>query len=77
MLLKASILTITALLISLSAATAAKPGKGEKGDICKGGADYNADEVVKKFDKNGDNKLTLEEFSAMKKFAKESDPKAP
>lgn len=73
MLLKASILTITALMISLSAATAAKPGKGDKG---KGGTDCNADEVVKKFDKNGDNKLTLEEFSAMKKFTKESDPKA-
>ncbi len=70
--IKSSILTIAALVASISIATAAKPEKGEKG---KGGA-YNPEEIVTKFDKNADKKLSLEEFSAMKKFAKEADPKA-
>jgi hypothetical protein len=70
--LKTILLTLTALTLSLSAANAAKPGKGEKGSK----TDYNPEEVVKKFDKNADNKLSLEEYSAMKKFSKEADPKA-
>ncbi len=37
---------------------------------------YHADAVIKLFDKNDDGKLSLQEFSAMKKFATEKDPAA-
>ena len=37
---------------------------------------YHADAVIKLFDKNDDGKLSLPEFSAMKKFAAEKDPAA-
>lgn len=72
MFIKSSILTVAMLVIGLGTIHAAKPEKGKKG---KGG-DYNTDEIVKTFDKNADSKLSLEEYSAMKKFAKETDPKA-
>jgi EF hand len=70
---KSTTIALTAFTLSLGALQAAKPAKAAKPG--KEGP-YDAAEVVKKFDKNADNKLSLEEFSAMKKFSKETDPKA-
>ena len=69
-----SITTIVAVLALGSLGLQAKD-KAAK-DAPKGGTDYKPEEVVKKFDKNADSKLSLEEFSAMKKFAKDKDPAA-
>ena len=67
-----SITTIVAVLAlgSLGLQAKDKPAKAGKG------ADYKPEEVVKQFDKNADSKLSLEEFSAMKKFQKDKDPAA-
>ena len=67
-----SICTIVAVLAlgSLGLQAKDKPAKGGKG------ADYKPEEVVKQFDKNSDGKLSLEEFSAMKKFQRDKDPAA-
>jgi hypothetical protein len=70
MFIKSSILTVALLVIGLGSINAADKGKKGKG------GEYKPDEIVKTFDKNADSKLSLEEFSAMKKFAKETDPKA-
>ena len=64
-----SITSIIAVLAlgSVSLQAKDKPAKG-------GATDYKPEEVVAKFDKNGDKKLSLEEFSAMGKFKKDKDP---
>lgn len=66
-----SITSIVAVLAlgSLSLQAKDKPAKG-------GAGEYKPEEVVAKFDKNGDKKLSLEEFFAMAKFKKEKDPAA-
>ena len=69
-----SIATIVAVIAlgSLGLQAKDKPAKGG----AKGGTDYNPEEVVTKFDTDKNGKLSLTEFSAMKKFAKEKDPAA-
>lgn len=69
-----SISTIVAVLALGSLGLQAKD-KGTK-DAAKGGTDYKPEEVVTKFDTNKDGKLSLTEFSAMKKFSKDKDPAA-
>ncbi len=68
--MKSTLLTLSVLasLISFGAAQ----DKEKKGTP----PPYNAAEVVKKFDKNSDSKLSLEEYSAMAKWKKEKDPAA-
>ncbi|MDB6140336.1 MAG: hypothetical protein JWO94_3408 [Verrucomicrobiaceae bacterium] len=68
-----SITTIVAVLVLGTLGLQAKDKGAQPG---KGGTDYDAEAVVKKFDKNSDGKLSLEEYSSMKKFAKEKDPAA-
>jgi len=66
------ITTITSIVAVLTLGTIGLQAKDKKADS----AAYNPEEVVKKFDKNGDGKLSLEEYSTMKKFAKAKDPAA-
>lgn len=64
------------LLLALAAAPVlaeeAKPATDKPADN-KDYKPYNAGEVIAKFDKNGDKKLSLLEFAGMAKFKKESD----
>ncbi len=68
--MKTTLITLTALAALASFSSAQ--------DKTKKGVEqaYNPAEIIKRFDKNSDSKLSLEEFSAMKKWAKETDPKA-
>ena len=69
------ITSITTIVAVLTLGTLGLQAK-DKEKSAKSGTDYDAAAVVKKFDKNGDNKLSLEEFSAMAKFKKDKDPAA-
>jgi len=71
--MKIAYLPIIAIVLGLAGTALEAKEKKAKGEG-KPGEAYNADEVVKKFDKNADGKLSLEEFSAMAKWKKEADP---
>ena len=66
---------LIAIILGLAAVSLQAKDKKPKTDG-KPGEDYDAAAVVKKFDKNADSKLSLEEFSAMAKWKKEKDPAA-
>ena len=67
---------VLAFAIAFAASVQAEDkAPGKKGG--KGGEQpYDAAAVVKKFDTNGDGKLSLEEYSKMAKFKKDKDPAA-
>ena len=69
---------ITSICTIVAVLSLGSLGLQAKDKPCKAGkvADYKPEEVVKQFDKNNDGKLSLEEFSAMKKFQKDKDPAA-
>ncbi len=71
--MKIAYLPIIAIVLGLAGTALEAKEKKAKGEG-KPGEAYDAEAVVKKFDKNADNKLSLEEFSGMAKWKKETDP---